>query len=151
MNPDDTGGASNSVHGPSTTTYTEEVTVSLKIARLYVLSLLVVLAVGPMWAQDQAQQAPAEHPKHHMMGASQVTATGCLQKGDEADEYSITGEDGKKYGLRSSKVKLSEHVGHKVTITGKKQKQTAKEKKEPGAEAADLTVSKLEMVSETCP
>lgn len=124
---------------------------SFKSASLFVLLLLLVLAVFPIWAQDQAQPAPAGHPKGHMMGANQVTATGCLQKGDEADEYSITGEDGKKYGLRSTKVKLSEHVGHKVTITGRKQKQTAKEKTEPGAEAADLTVSKLEMVSETCP
>src|SRR6266496_2315489 len=26
-----------------------------------------------------------------------TTVTGCLQKGDEADEFSITGEDGKTY------------------------------------------------------
>ena len=31
-------------------------------------------------------------------------ATGCLQKGDEANEFSITGEDGKTYDLRSSAV-----------------------------------------------
>ena len=47
-----------------------------------------------------------------------TTVTGCLQKGDEAEEYSITGEDGKTYGLRSKLVKLSQHLGHKVTITG---------------------------------
>jgi hypothetical protein len=41
-----------------------------------------------------------------------------LQKGDEADEFSITGEDGKRYGLRSSIVDLSKHLGHKVTVTG---------------------------------
>ena len=46
------------------------------------------------------------------------TVTGCLQKGDEADEFSITGEDGKTYGLRSSAVDLSKHLGHKVTVTG---------------------------------
>ena len=38
-----------------------------------------------------------------------ATVTGCLQKGDEADEFSITGEDGKTYGLRSSAVDLSKH------------------------------------------
>ncbi len=40
-----------------------------------------------------------------------TTVTGCLQKGDEADEFSITGEDGKTYGLRSSAVDLSKHLG----------------------------------------
>src|SRR5215471_17257331 len=47
-----------------------------------------------------------------------VTVTGCLVKGDEAREYSITGDDGKTYGLRSSTVKLADHLGHKVTIEG---------------------------------
>ena len=57
-------------------------------------------------------------------GAQQATAkgktsvTGCLQKGDEAGEYSITGQDGKTYGLRSKSVNLSKHLGHKVTVTG---------------------------------
>jgi len=46
-----------------------------------------------------------------------VSVTGCLQKGEEADEFSLTGDDGKLYGLRSSSVKLVEHVGHKVTFS----------------------------------
>src|SRR5437870_4515485 len=46
-----------------------------------------------------------------------TTVTGCLQKSDERDEFSITGEDGKIYGLRSSTVDLSKHLGHKVTVT----------------------------------
>src|SRR5437016_14674311 len=48
-------------------------------------------------------------------GEGKTTVTGCLQKGDEANEFSITGEDGKTYGLRSSAVDLSKHLGHKVT------------------------------------
>src|SRR5215831_16404865 len=48
-----------------------------------------------------------------------VTVTGCLQKGDEADEFSLTGADGKLYDLKSSSVKLADHVGHKVTVSGK--------------------------------
>jgi len=37
--------------------------------------------------------------------------TGCLQKGDEPGEFSITGQDGRTWGLRSSSVKLEQHVG----------------------------------------
>jgi hypothetical protein len=81
-----------------------------------------------------------------------------LQKGDEAGEYSITGEDGKTYGLRSKTVKLSEHLGHKVTITGTLKAESAEtekgeaeehEKKE-AAEAGDIRVTDLKMVSDKC-
>jgi hypothetical protein len=51
-------------------------------------------------------------------GDEKTTVTGCLQKGDEANEFAITAEDGKTYQLRNSAVDLSKQVGHKVTITG---------------------------------
>src|SRR5260370_6496612 len=57
-----------------------------------------------------------------------VTVTGCLQKGEEAGEYSITDEDGKRYGLRSKAVDLSKHLGHKVTVTGPKMHEGNEEK-----------------------
>ncbi len=87
-----------------------------------------------------------------------TTVTGCLQKGDEPGEFSITGENGKTYGLRSTAVKLSEHLGHKVTVTGTLRPESAeKEKGEAGehekkeaAEAGDIRVTSLKMVSETC-
>ena len=89
-----------------------------------------------------------------------VTVTGCLQKGDEADEFALTGDDGKLYDLRSSSVKLAQHVGHKVTVSGKfkaeanekgEAKEEAKESKESGKkEAGDIQVSNLKMVSESC-
>jgi hypothetical protein len=82
-----------------------------------------------------------------------VTVTGCLQKGDEAGEFSITGEDGKRYGLRSKTVDLSKHVGHKVTITGTKMREEneEKEKKEAGGgEHADLRVTNIKHISESC-
>jgi len=76
-----------------------------------------------------------------------------LQKGDEADEFSITGENGKTYDLRSSTVDLSKHLGHKVTVTGTLKAEKEKEeneKKEAGAEAGDIRVTSLKMVSDTC-
>jgi len=87
-----------------------------------------------------------------------LTVTGCLQKGDEANEFSITGEDGKNYDLTSSAVDLSKHVGHKVTVTGtfkpeayekeKGEKEANEQKKAP--EAGDIRVMSLKMIGETC-
>jgi hypothetical protein len=90
--------------------------------------------------------------------SGKTTVTGCLQKGDEPGEYSITGEDGKTYGLRSKAVNLSEHLGHKVTVTGtlrpesaEKEKGEAEEhEKKEIAEAGDIRVTNLKMVSEKC-
>ena len=73
-----------------------------------------------------------------------VTVTGCLQKGDEAGEYSITSEDGKRYGLRSKTVGLAKHVGHKVTVTGTQVGEESEEKEQKekgGGEYADLRVT----------
>src|SRR5438067_13302776 len=92
------------------------------------------------------------------MASGKTTVTGCLQKGDEPGEYSITGEDGKTYGLRSKAVNLSQHLGHKVTITGtlrpesaEKEKGEAEEhEKKEAAEAGDIRVTDLKMVSDTC-
>jgi hypothetical protein len=39
-------------------------------------------------------------------------------KGDEPNEYSITDISGKTYEMRSSEVKLADHLGYKVTVTG---------------------------------
>jgi hypothetical protein len=64
-----------------------------------------------------------------LCGHTKATVTGCLQKGDEAGEYSITGEDGKTYGLRSKTVKLWQHVGHKVTVTGTPRAESAEKEK----------------------
>jgi hypothetical protein len=90
--------------------------------------------------------------------AGKATVTGCLQKGDEPGEYSLTGEDGKTYGLRSKAVNLSEHLGHKVTVTGtlrpesaEKEKGEAEEhEKKEAAEAGDIRVTHLKMVSDKC-
>jgi Alpha/beta hydrolase family len=76
-----------------------------KLVRLSAL-LLFVFALGAYVTPSGSAQEKA----------GSKTVTGCLQKGDETGEYSITGEDGKTYGLRSKSVKLSQHVGHKPAI-----------------------------------
>ena len=76
-----------------------------------------------------------------------LSVTGCLQKGDEPGEFAITGQDGKTWELRSSRVKLEQHVGHEVTITGSTVRSEGKTGKE---ESGNLRVTSVKMVSETC-
>jgi len=74
-----------------------------------------------------------------------LSATGCLTKdAKEKNEYLITGEDGKTWGLKSNTVKLNDHLNHKVTVTGKVTKG------EHGNEAGDMTVSDVKMISDSC-
>jgi hypothetical protein len=47
-----------------------------------------------------------------------IIVTGCLQKGVVLDRFNLIGQDGKAYALRSSSVRLADHVGHTVTING---------------------------------
>jgi hypothetical protein len=128
------------------------------------LTLLVSLdALAQFTKQDDqtSKDAPktGAQEKHARKPATQTkTITGCLQEGDEPDEFSITGEDGKVWGLRSSAVKLDEHLGHKVTVSGpitheSKAEETKKGKMEKASrkeEYGDLRVMSLKMVSETC-
>src|SRR5215510_7645065 len=91
-------------------------------ASLSALILGVVLlapatrALGPTQDQNGADgQAKKDN----------ITITGCLQKGAADGEFSIAGPDGTSYQLVPSKVALKDHVGHKVTITGKPAKAEA--------------------------
>src|SRR5215471_4792904 len=121
-----------------------------KLVRLLAL-LAFALALGVYISPRASAQEKAAGGK--------TTVTGCLQKGDEPGEYSITGEDGETYGLRSKAVNLSQHLGHKVTITGtlrpesaEKEKGEAAEEheKKEAAEAGDIQVTNLKMVSDSC-
>src|ERR1700736_3651641 len=91
------------------------------------------------------------------------TFTGCLQKGDDANEYRLTTTKGGTWEIKSDTVKLGEHVSHTVTINGVVSNATlhgAKEDvkteaKEHGidknsTEHGHMTVTDLRMVSEGC-
>jgi hypothetical protein len=60
--------------------------------------------------------------------------TGCLQKGDEPGEFSITGKDVRTWGVRSNSVKLEQHVGHQVTVTGSAHRESKAQVKAEGKE-----------------
>jgi hypothetical protein len=91
------------------------------------------------------------------------TLTGCLQKGDDANEYKLTTAKGATWEIKSDTVKLGEHVAHTVTITGVVSNATAHgvkedakaEAKEHGidkdsTEHGHMTVTNLKMVSNSC-
>src|SRR5712692_3108372 len=132
-----------------------------KIVRLsYWLVPILFVSLCPLSVHAEATAAPEkkdDKTAQKPAGRTQ-SVTGCLQKGDEPGEFSITGEDGKTWGLRSTSVKLDEHLGHKVTVTGSTTHETKAEEKKEGqvenaaskAEYADLTVTSLKMVSESC-
>ena len=113
--------------------------------------LFVSLCPLALIAQEK-QEKKAEKAAHTQ------TVTGCLHKGDEAGEYSITAEEGKTWGLHSTSVKLDQHLGHKVTVTGSTTQESKAEEKKEGQvekasskqEYADLDVTSLTMVSDSC-
>ncbi len=91
------------------------------------------------------------------------TLSGCLQKGDDANEYRLTTAKGATWEIKSDTLKLGDHVGHTVTLTGvvsnakmHGMKEDAKaEAKEHGVdkdstEHGHMTVTNLTMVSDTC-
>jgi hypothetical protein len=130
----------------------------VKLSFWLVAALSVSLCSVALQAQEPAAPAPTTAKPIH----SGITVTGCLQKGDSTDEFAITGENGKTWELRSKTVKLDEHVGHTVTVTGVRHQETkaeeakeakteTKESKEAEAkEAGDLRVTTLKMVSDSC-
>jgi hypothetical protein len=90
---------------------------------------------------------------------SQITryVTGCLQKGHDANEYQLIAENA-KWHLKSNDVRLADHTGHKVKVAGvvsnqpfhgMKEDLKAEVKNNP-TETGVLTVTNLEMVSDSC-
>ncbi len=92
------------------------------------------------------------------------TLTGCLQKGEDANEFNLSAKDGGTWEVKSDSVKLDEHVGHTVKIVGVvsnamahgMKEDTKEEMKEHGMdkhakERGHMTVTDLTMVSATCP
>jgi hypothetical protein len=89
--------------------------------------------------------------------------TGCLSKGDSANEYLLTGNDGSTWEVRSSALSLGDHVGHTVTATGvvknakmhnmkEDAKDAAKDSgmKKSNEEHGHMTITDLKMVSDSC-
>ena len=117
------------------------------------IALFVFLAAGLVSAQDTTKTT---HKKTR-------TLTGCLQKGEDANEYNFTAKNGGTWEVEGDNVNLNEHVGHTVKITGvvahakahAMKEDTKEEMKEHGMEKhatehGHMTVTNLTMVSHSC-
>jgi hypothetical protein len=126
---------------------------NIRIATMIVALFMLAGAAELATAQDTTKTT---HKKTR-------TLTGCLQKGDDANEYNLAAKGGGTWELKSDSVKLEEHVGHTVKISGVVSNATAhgmkedtkEEMKEHGmdkgaTEHGHMTVTDLTMVSETC-
>ena len=124
-----------------------------KITITFLALFIIVNTAGPATAQDNTKTT---HKKTR-------TLSGCLQKGDDANEYTLTTAKGGIWEIQSDSLKLGDHVGHTVTILGvvsnaklHGMKEDAKDKaKEHGmakhsTEHGHMTVTNLTMVSDTC-
>ena len=89
--------------------------------------------------------------------------TGCLSKGDSANEFLLTGNNGSTWEVRSDSVALAEHVGHTVRATGAvshakmhNMKEDAKETatdsgmKKSNEEHGHMTITAVKHVSDSC-
>jgi hypothetical protein len=125
----------------------------LKIVMGLIALFVFVGAAGLATAQDTTKTT---HKKTR-------TLTGCLQKSEDAHEYSLTTKSGGTWEIKSDSVKLDEHVGHTVKVTGVvsnamahgMKEDTKEEMKEHGmdkgaTEHGHLTVTDLTMVSDSC-
>jgi ABC-type sugar transport system substrate-binding protein len=125
----------------------------VKIAMTFLALFMFAGAAATAAAQDTTKTT---HKKTR-------TLTGCLQKGDDANEYRLTTAKGGTWEIKSDIVKLGDHVSHTVTITGVVSNATlhgAKEDvkdeaKEHGmgkdsTEHGHMTVTYLKMVSDSC-
>jgi hypothetical protein len=125
---------------------------------LFVTCTFHAATLAPQSSTDQAASQGAQEKQARKLATQTKTITGCLQKGYEPDEFSVTGGDGKVWGLRSSAVKLDGHLGQKVTVSGlitheSKAGETKKGRPEgaPGTEeSGNLRVASLKMVSKSC-
>jgi ABC-type sugar transport system substrate-binding protein len=89
--------------------------------------------------------------------------TGCLSKGDSANEFLLTGNNGSTWEVRSDSVALADHVGHTVKATGAVTNATMHNMKEDAKDTASdsgmkksntehghMTITAINMVSDSC-
>jgi len=122
----------------------------IKVVSLLVLGFVIAVAAFSTPAQAKSK-------------SDVRTITGCLSKGDSADEFLLTGNNGSTWEVRSSEVALADHVGHTVTATGAVSNATMHNMKEDTKDmAADagmkknntehghMTITSLKHVKDTC-
>src|ERR1700682_2049701 len=120
----------------------------LALSFLALSSLAMVPSIS-LASQDDSMQKKSDRTR---------TLTGCLSSGEKSGEYDLLAEDGGTWELHSKTAKLSDHVGHTITVTGRVwhagvhgAKEKAKDETNPNAtEHGHLKVTDVSMVSEGC-
>jgi hypothetical protein len=128
-----------------------------KLNRLMLCLILGALAASWAVAQEETSDSKSKSDVR--------TITGCLTKGDGADEFLLAGNDGSTWEVRGSKsgVDLASHVGHTISATGVVSNAMAHNLKEDtkgaahdtgmkkdNAEHGHLKITDVQMVSESC-
>jgi hypothetical protein len=126
-----------------------------KVTKFLLALILAGLGIALSFAQDTTNQSKSK--------ADIRTITGCLSKGDSADEFMLAGNDGSIWEVRSSQVSLAGHVGHTITATGvlsnaklhnlkEDAKDAAKDSgmKKDNSEHGHLTITEVKMLSDSC-
>src|SRR6267154_2440802 len=108
----------------------KEKAMTSKLSRLVMCLILAGLTASWAVAQTESRDSKSKSDVR--------TVTGCLSKGDSADEFVLTGNDGSTWEVRGHKsgVDLSGHVGHTITATGVVSNATAHNMKEDAKDAA---------------
>lgn len=121
--------------------------------------LLCVVLAGLTSAWALAQESSDTKSKGEVR-----SITGCLTKGDSADEYLLTGNDGSTWEVHANNsVDLASHVGHTVEAKGvvsnakmhnmkEDAKDAAKDSgmKNSNTEHGHLKVTNVRMIGESC-
>src|SRR3981081_1199176 len=104
-----------------------------KMNRLILCLVLAGLSASWVVAQDETSDSKSKSDVR--------TVTGCLTKGDSADEFLLTGNDGSTWEVRGSKsgADLASHGGHTIAATGVVANATAHNLKEDAKDAAKDT------------
>jgi hypothetical protein len=128
-----------------------------QLSRLLLCLVLASLTASWALAQDRYGDSKSKGDVR--------TITGCLTKGDSADEFLLTANDGSTWEVRNSKsgVNLASHVGQTITAQGvvsnakahnlkEDAKDAAKDTgmKKNNAEHGHLKVTDVQTVSESC-
>jgi ABC-type sugar transport system substrate-binding protein len=127
------------------------------------MKLKIVMAVLALFMFSGATGLAAAQDTKKTTHKKTRTLTGCLQKGDDANEYNLTTGKGGTWEIKSDSADLAAHVGHTVTVTGvvsnakvHGMKEDAKEEaKEHGMDKKEkehghLTATDVKMVSDSC-
>lgn len=114
---------------------------------LFAATLACTLSLSAQ-ARDKAARGKAE------------TITGCLQKSAEPNKpnaFQLTDANGKVYGVTSSTVKLADHVGQEVKVTGHQMKEMPVTGTNTGATTGaepktvmEINATHVKMVNKAC-